>query len=65
LRVTGEIHSASISFKKLYVETSLFTDPTACVMHCGATVEEEAEAACAYLCEMTHGYENQAFLDLV
>lgn len=37
----------------------------ACVMHCGATVEEEAEAACAYLCEMTHGYENQAFLDLI
>ena len=45
--------------------TSLLTNTTGCVMHCGATVKEEAEAACAYLCEMTHGYENQAFLDLV
>jgi hypothetical protein len=34
-------------------------------LNCGATEIEEREAACAYLCEMTHGYENQPFLDLV
>jgi|FrelakmetLWP11LW_1041352.scaffolds.fasta_scaffold39559_1 hypothetical protein len=34
-------------------------------MHCGATSRDEAEAACDYLCEMTYGYENKAFEDVV
>ena len=32
---------------------------------CGANEKKNRVAACAYICEMTHGYENAAFFSLV
>ena len=36
-----------------------------CIMEC--TIEEKLDrvAACAYICEMTHGFENPYFLELI
>ena len=49
-------------FLNIYLNSLYFVG---CIIQCGATQREEGEAACAYICEMTHGYENNQFLDLV
>ena len=36
-----------------------------CITECTSNEKLDRVAACAYTCEMTHGYENQEFLDLI
>jgi len=36
-----------------------------CINKCTVEMPKEKVAACAYICEMTDGYENQEFLDMI
>ena len=63
-KTIGEFEFKMILYNFIETQSLCLLIPE-CIDKC--TINEKAEkiAACAYICEMTHGYENSEFLDVI